>query len=348
MSNPKSNSAPTNTRRRQYRIGQVSISEINRVLQDIGLRLDQVDAIGQDPDIKGRILRNISPKSLAKHAVVHQDGGADEISIAALSGEAADEQKSAWTKVSGKPLTFDPTPHHASHEPGGADEITFPTDHAADHENGGVDEISITGLSGEAADEQKSAWTKVSGKPITLTESTAVLADNKLTRGDGGSRNIQESTISVSDNGEMLNPSQPAFRAYLNTTQVDVTGDGTNFSITGAIWTEIYDQGNNFSNGAFTAPVDGKYLFTATLDTGGYLAANNYLVLFFILSNGNYVATVLNPYACSYGGYLTFSASIEVKMDANDTCNILLAVLNGTKCIDIAANTTYIQGHLIC
>ena len=65
MSNPKSNSAPTNTRRRQYRIGQVSISEINRVLQDIGLRLDQVDAIGQDPDVKGRILRNLKSGFLA-------------------------------------------------------------------------------------------------------------------------------------------------------------------------------------------------------------------------------------------------------------------------------------------
>jgi hypothetical protein len=66
VSNPPSNSAPTNTRRRQYRIGSISISEINRVLQDIGLRLDQVDAIGQDPDIKGRILRNLSSGTLAR------------------------------------------------------------------------------------------------------------------------------------------------------------------------------------------------------------------------------------------------------------------------------------------
>jgi len=150
MSNPKSNSAPTNTRRRQYRIGQVSISEINRVLQDIGLRLDQVDAIGQDPDVKGRILRNISPESLAKHAAVHQDGGVDEISINGLSGEAADEQKSTWAKVSGKPATFTPSAH------------------AADHQAAGADEISIAALSGEAADEQKSAWAKVSGKPSTF------------------------------------------------------------------------------------------------------------------------------------------------------------------------------------
>ena len=75
MSNPKSNSAPTNTRRRQYRIGQVSISEINRVLQDIGLRLDQVDAVGQDPDVKGRLLRNLNSGFLAKFSTDHLGEG---------------------------------------------------------------------------------------------------------------------------------------------------------------------------------------------------------------------------------------------------------------------------------
>jgi len=38
-------------------------------------------------------------------------------------GEATDEQKSAWAKVSGKPATFPPSGHHASHEKGGADEV---------------------------------------------------------------------------------------------------------------------------------------------------------------------------------------------------------------------------------
>lgn len=51
---------PTTTRRRQYRIGQMTLAEINRVLQDVGLRMDQVDAVAQNPDIKGRKIINLN------------------------------------------------------------------------------------------------------------------------------------------------------------------------------------------------------------------------------------------------------------------------------------------------
>ena len=56
------------------------------------------------------------------HAATHENGGADEISIAGLSGVAADPQN--------------------------------PVGHNTSHENGGADEISIAGLSGQAADPQ--------------------------------------------------------------------------------------------------------------------------------------------------------------------------------------------------
>ena len=59
---------------------------------------------------------------IAAHAATHENGGADEISVAGLSGELADDQP--------------------------------PKAHAADHENGGGDEISVAGLSGELADDQ--------------------------------------------------------------------------------------------------------------------------------------------------------------------------------------------------
>ena len=331
MSNPKSNSAPTNTRRRQYRIGQVSISEINRVLQDMGLRLDQVDAIGQDPDVKGRTLRNIRPESLVKHAANHQDGGADEISIAALSGEAADEQKSAWAKVSGKPTTFAPAAHKTTHQDGGADEI------------------SIAALSGEAADEQKSAWDKVSGKPTTLIESTAVLVDHKLIRGDGGARNVQDSTILITDAGIMMNPGQPAFMAAMNTSQLNVTGDATMYSITGAFWTERYDQNNNFANGIFTAPVTGRYHFDMIISVYGILAAHTVLYSILSTSNGDKYLEQVNPYQIATAtGYLFISSSLDVEMDVNDVAYMKVQVHHGTKVIDVETGNTKFSGHLVC
>jgi len=57
------------------------------------------------------------------HAETHQDGGTDEINVAGLPGELSGTQKSAWSKVSGKPTTFTPSAHASTHEKGGSDEI---------------------------------------------------------------------------------------------------------------------------------------------------------------------------------------------------------------------------------
>jgi hypothetical protein len=87
------------------------------------------------------------------HKAKHENGGADEISVAGLSGELADAQT--------------PKTHKTSHENNGTDEISVeglsgkladaqdPLSHKTSHENGGADEINVGGLSGELADEQK-------------------------------------------------------------------------------------------------------------------------------------------------------------------------------------------------
>jgi hypothetical protein len=86
------------------------------------------------------------------HASTHENGGADEISVAGLSGLLADAQT--------------PLAHAASHENGGADEVSVaglsglladpqtPLAHDTSHENGGADEINVGGLNGELADPQ--------------------------------------------------------------------------------------------------------------------------------------------------------------------------------------------------
>lgn len=82
------------------------------------------------------------------HASSHQNGGSDEISVAGLSGELADDQP--------------PKDHASDHQNGGSDEISVaglsgeladdqpPKDHASDHEDGGSDEMSLGGLAGKA------------------------------------------------------------------------------------------------------------------------------------------------------------------------------------------------------
>ena len=76
---------------------------------------------------------------------------------------------------------------------------------------------------------------------------------------------------------------QPAFLAYLGTNDTAVTGNGANYQLgTNIALTKSFDQWNNFNtNGTFTAPFTGRYLFTGTICllvsaamTNGYLFLN--------------------------------------------------------------------------
>lgn len=61
MTTPALTKVSTKTRRDNYRIASFDLNSVNTVLTQIGLRLDQIDAIGQNPDIKGRRLVNVAP-----------------------------------------------------------------------------------------------------------------------------------------------------------------------------------------------------------------------------------------------------------------------------------------------
>jgi hypothetical protein len=103
----------------------------------------ELDGSGDVPDaqISSTIARDSEVTSGAlAHATTHQNAGADEISVAGLSGLLADGQT---------PIT-----HATTHQNGGADEISVaglsglladgqtPATHAASHQNGGADEVA--------------------------------------------------------------------------------------------------------------------------------------------------------------------------------------------------------------
>jgi len=179
--------------------------------------------------------------------------------------------------------------------------------------------------------------------------SNADIGDNNLVRGDGGTKHIQQcATITVSDNGEMVNTGQPLFMVTLSGHQENVTGDATEYSVTGAIFTEIYDVGNNFSNGTFTAPVTGKYLISGIFSIFGVGAAHVRGYYGFVTSNRNYT-WYCNPHNMAYpsgSNNLSFNISQIVDMDENDTLYLRITVYDGTKIVDIDAGTI-ISGALL-
>ena len=207
---------------------------------------------------------------------------------------------------------------------------------------GNSDITSMAGL-----DDDGIPVAKVSGEIETAALAGSTITDNRLTRGDGGSRGVQESTIIVDDDGRMTNPNQPGFNAYISTQQNDVTGDGTSYNVTGAFWTEIEDRGNNFNNGIFTAPVSGLYQVSGSLRCLA-LNAHTSLDLLLITSNRNYLGHRINPQSCHVSGILVINFSFVCDMDTADTAYLNIIVSGSTKVIDVDDNYGYFQGILIC
>ena len=132
------------------------------------------------------------------------------------------------------------------------------------------------------------------------------------------------------------------FSASISANQVDVTGDGTAYNITGAIWTELVDRGDCFSNGTFTAKATKQHLFTGIVVLDNAIgSAHTYGLLYLMTSNRNYPVFNGAVYNLSWSGSLSINFAIMADMDVNDTAYLRLVVYNGTKVIDVTTNTIF-------
>ena len=157
------------------------------------------------------------------------------------------------------------------------------------------------------------------------------------------------------DLGKSRARSQPAFLAYLGTTDSNVTGNGATYVLgsTGNALTETFDQGGDFvTTGTFTAPVDGRYYFKVGSRIGGTSASTNGN-LRIITSNVSYnVIGNANPINVkSSGAGWCPQSEVFTNMDAADTCVFhVLGTGEASDVWDIIAGegVTFCSGYLVC
>ena len=161
--------------------------------------------------------------------------------------------------------------------------------------------------------------------------------------------------MAFTEDGEITTPLNPWFHVYTGGVLSNVTGNGTEYTV--IFSNELDDIGANYntSNGIFTAPVTGNYQFNTNLRLQGY-SGNEYQVQqYWITSNEGtrsydeviHDAAVTNLYDAGDGQISAKFNSAAFRMDAGDTCAVMIIVGgSGSDLIDINAYS-YFSGYLI-
>lgn len=185
-----------------------------------------------------------------------------------------------------------------------------------------------------------SAASTVGGGSFTVTTSAGSVVIN--------------SGLTVDSSGRMTNAAQPAFAAYLGSSDLNVTGNGTAYTL-GSVTalTEIFDRGNNFNtNGTFTAPVSGIYQLSAAFLVQQASTATD-IDFRITTTKRTWLGYQLNPSAVSVSGSIGFNMTVLADMDAGDTATVGITASGvGADTCDVFGGATnprtWFSGHLVC
>lgn len=182
-----------------------------------------------------------------------------------------------------------------------------------------------------------------------VTESGGQLGTAVITAGSNITVTPGANTITIAASG---GGTTCIFSAYLSSTQSNVTGDGTVYTI--PFNTALVNTGGayNTGTGVFTAPTTGNYLFTSSVNMDGLLNTHTDGIISLLGS-----AYENRFFRCNFGaiaaaGIVEASGSFIIPMNAGATMSVFLFVANGTKVVNVigaAAPGTYTNfaGYLI-
>ena len=181
------------------------------------------------------------------------------------------------------------------------------------------------------------------GLRIEGVDETTALAITHVNGDNYFSGNATNDHLILSSSGHVTMPSQPMFDAYLTASSTHSSGV-YNLS-TGDSWATRANIGNHFSSGTFTAPVDGRYLFTANITANGSVGAMAYFGCEFQV-NGNRRYIHWWGKGGSTGSYFAANNSAIISLAANDVVRLASEKAQSTTIVGGAGYTSF-TGMLI-
>jgi len=164
-----------------------------------------------------------------------------------------------------------------------------------------------------------------------------------------GSRYIKFHTNSaermrIDSSGRVTMPYQPAFLTQLAGTQANIAVATT---LTVLFATERFDQGSNFANNTFTAPVTGRYQLNVHVLMENVDSASHYYQIQLTTSNRLYYDTFDPRTMSTDSSYETLKSVVLADMDAGDTAIVKIYQSTGTAQTNLNATTSTFSGYLV-
>ena len=152
----------------------------------------------------------------------------------------------------------------------------------------------------------------------------------------------QTAALKIDADGHVTMPKQSAFNVGKSGTQTNI-GNANTITFD----TERFDQNSDFASNQFTAPVTGKYLINYQVRVNDMPENMTYALINTTSSNATY-QNIFSPGTSDEDvGWRTFTGSLVIDMDANDTVKLVYGEDGGSTGTADINDASYFSGCLL-